>query len=171
MYTRLRHLPDFAIQRPTFLYRPRFPVGQIQKKKQQREKKLKETKYEINKHHQQACSMFSFILSFWFCCCKIHSGLLREKLPNEVSKPIVCGLGSSISFQSWNTDQVNAIAEYNFTFYFIFWADDFFLLLLFLLLLSFSECYLMLWLFVYNAVKNQQAFIEKIVKNFLEFKQ
>lgn len=126
MYTRLRHLPDFAIQRPTFLYRPRFPVGQIQKKKQRRKKKLKETKYEINKHHQQACSMFSFILSFWFCCCKIHSGLLREKLPNEVSKPIVCGLGSSISFQSWNTDQVNAIAEYNFTFYFIFSADDFF---------------------------------------------
>lgn len=29
----------------------------------------------------------------------------------------------------------------------------------------------MLWLFVYNAVKIQQAFIEKIVKNFLEFKQ
>lgn len=128
MYTRLRHLPDFAIQRPTFLYRPRFSVRQIQKKKQRGKKTLKETKYEINKHHQQACSMFSSILSFFFlfCCCKIHSGLLREKLPNEVSKPIVCGLDSSISFQSWNTDQVNAIAEYNFTFYFIFLGRRFF---------------------------------------------
>lgn len=99
-------------------------------KKEATGEKLKETKYEINKHHQQACSMFSSILSFSFAAAKFTVDYYAKNCLMKFPNQFICGLGSSISFQSWNTDQVNAIAEYNFTFYFIFSADHFFIILI-----------------------------------------
>lgn len=92
MYTRLRHLPDFAIQRPTFLYRPRFPVGQIQKKKQRRKKKLKETKYEINiinKHAQCFLSFFHFDFAAAKFTVDYYAKNCLMKFPNQLFVALV----------------------------------------------------------------------------------